>query len=36
MHEGIPYEKIVVLRFVELWWFMNLSERMNAFPTNKF
>ena len=34
MHKCIPYAKIIVLRFVEPWWFMNLSERMNAFPTN--
>ena len=34
MHKCIPYAKIIVLRFVEPWWFMNLSERMYAFPTH--
>ena len=34
MHKCIPYAKIIVLRFVEPWWFMNLSERINPFPTH--
>ena len=33
MHKCIPYAKFIVLRFIEPWWFMNLSERINAFPT---
>ena len=33
MHECIPYAKFIVLRFIEPWWFMDLSERINAFPT---
>ena len=36
MHKCIPYAKTIVLRFVEPWWFMNLSERINAFPTNTY
>ena len=34
-HKCVPYVKIIVLRFIEPWWVMNLSERINAFPTNK-
>ena len=30
----IIYAKIIILRFVEPWWFMNLSERINPFPTH--
>ena len=33
MHKCIPYAKFIVLRFIEPWWFMDLSERINAFPT---
>ena len=33
MHKCIPYAKIIVLPFVEPWWFMNPSECINAFPT---
>ena len=32
--KSVPYAKIIVLRFVEPWWFMNLSERINPFPTH--
>ena len=35
MHECIPYAKTIVFRFVEPWWFMDLSECMNAFPTKR-
>ena len=34
MQKCIPYAKIIVLRFIEPWWFKNLSERINAFPTH--
>ena len=34
MHKCIPYAKFVVLRFIEPRWFMNLSERINPFPTH--
>ena len=30
---AFPTQKIIVLRFGEAWWLMNLSECMNAFPT---
>ena len=33
MHKCIPYAKIIVLRFVESWWWMNRAERINPFPT---
>ena len=33
MHKCIPYAKFIVLRFIEPWWFTDLSERINAFPT---
>ena len=36
MHKCIPYAKIIFLRFVEPWWFMNLSKHFPLGEPAKF